>query len=579
MGSLRLRHAVGLVCVVAAIQAGAVGARAARDPAPFRTFHDFDVTLARTVRVMRGEAWAESLPVGHLVPPTQWGQGPAQLWAAVPGNSAEAQKMYKKEQPLFFLLSGLVPAALGLGPVSLRLGPLSVLWALTGLLGWAAHRLAGPRGLLAVGVLALLVPAGWQAAMMSLPGLGMMLGAALVLASVLASDRLRQPLGALAVGGCVAVAAWMGESAGDSVQVLAATLPTVVAGGIWGAVGRGTLPQRARAVAGMGAALGVAWVLVDRPWILRHTQGYLLSEASGGARPPGVWQFLSTVPSGLAGSLVGERFVGGYLETLGQSLLTPAGAGVVALGAVAGLAGRRRGALLWALSGPVALLVLLSLPEKTGDYYALAAVPGILLAAAVGIAGLGRLGLGGLAVGGAGLAVVCATVVHMDLQPVQRAICTDRGGVVLLQDPLACASVDPHPRIRPTLRIARELPASPETRRMAVAQWLHGLDMAPLWDSLPAQSTIWVLGGPQSPSDTAEVVALTSRSDLMVRTLPTDIQAWRARPTPGSGEQWVFLMGEVRAGTTLPPRWPAWLGKVEDYAGTGDIRVGRWLGP
>jgi|GEM_PF-4827580 len=564
------QRALAAVLVVGLVQAVVIGARGQRDPSPFRTFHTFDVTLARTVKVMRGEAWARSLPVGELIPPTWYGMGPPQMWAVVPGNAPDAAKMYKRQQPLFFLLAGALPAATGLGPLSLRLGPLALLWGLAGLLAWTAHRLAGPRALVAAGVLMLLVPAGWQTAMMALPGLGMMLGAALVTAGIVASDRLRSPVGAALVGLAVAVAAWMGESAGDTVQVLAVTLPTVVLGGLWGAVSKGSALQRLRAVVGAGLALGVARVLIDVPWILRHTQGYLLSEATGGGRPPDPFAFLHTVPTALLGNLVD-----GYLETLAWSLLTPAGAAVVALGLVAGLFTRHRLAMVWALGGPAALLVLLSMPEKTGDYYALVAVPGIVLAAAVGLSSLRRWGLVVLAAGSVATSVVLGTVAHLDLPPVKAAICQPSGGLWLLQDPLACASRDPHPRIRPTMRIARKIPGSVETRRTAVAQWLAGIEMVKVWPQIPPGSVIWIIGGNQSPVDTAEVSVLTQRADLLPRTLQGQAHNWRARPDLQGTEEWVFLLGDVRSGSTVPPKWPAYIGDLQDFGGTGDIRVGR----
>lgn len=570
MARWRTRRALGLVLAVGLAQAVLVGVRADRDPTPFRTFHAFDVTLARTVKVMRGEAWAQALPVADLVPNTWYGYGPPQMWAAVPGNTSEVDNMYKKQQPLFFLMAGAVPAALGLGPVTLRMGPMSVLWLMAALLGWTAHRLAGPRGLVAAVVLTLLLPTGWQTAMMSLPGLGMMCGAALVLAAVVASDGLRSLPGAVAVGACVAVASWMGESAGDTVQSLAVVLPAVVAGGAWGVLRRGTLGQRLSAVVGMALALGIARACIDVPWILRHTEGYILSEASGGGRPPDLWSFVHR-----ASTEVAYNLVNGYFETLAWSLLTPSGAVVVVLGLLGGLLAARRGQVVWALAGPAALLVLLSIPEKTGDYYALAGIPGIVLAASLGLSRLRAPGMLALAASGLALTVVHATVVHLDLRWTQWAICTPTGGLWLLQDPLACAPTRPDPKIRPTFRIARELPGSPETRRLAVNQWLNGLEMSEIWPQIPTGSVIWVVGGNQGPMDTAQVVALTRRPDLLVRQVAIEAHSWQARPDLGAPADWVFLLGEVRAGNTVSPKWPRYMADVEDYAGTGDIRIGR----
>ncbi len=566
----RMRAALLGLTGVLGLQALLVGARGARDPSPFRTFHEFDVTLALTAKVMRGEAWASSLPVAELVPNTRPGFGPPQMWAAVPGNSARTKKMYKKEQPLFFLLAGAIPAALGLGPVTLRLGPMALLGLLAGALGAAGHRLAGVPGMVAAALLMVLVPAGWQAAMMALPGLGMMLAAGVVLWLVLVSDRLRKLPWAPVVGAALGASSWMGESAGDTVQVLAVTLPTVVVGGLWGVADRGSGADRLRALAGLGVAVLVARQMIDVPWILRHTNGYLLSEASGGGRPPDLLSFLQSVPLVLARNLVN-----GYLETVAWSLLAPAGAALVAGGVLLGLLSKRWLAVLWAMSGSVALLVLLSMPEKTGDYYALAAVPGLVLAAAVGLGSTRRLGLAALGAGGLSLMVVFGTVVHLDLPATRRAICTPQGGTWLLQDPLACSHADPHPHVRPTLRIARELPGSPETRRTAVSQWLAGFQMAEVWAKMAPGSTVWVLGGTQSPTDTALVVALTTRSDILVHQLPTQSHYWQARPSLEGTEDWVFLLGTVQAGKTEPPRWPAWLGAIEDFGGTGDIRVGR----
>ncbi len=566
----RLRAAIVVVAVWMGIQAVLVGTRGLRDPSPYRTFHDFDVTLAQTVKIMRGEAWAPALPVAELVPNTQPGYGPPQMWARVPANSSGARRMYKREQPLFFLLAGLVPAVVGLGPVSLRLGPLAVLWALAGLLGWSAHRLAGVRGLLAAAGMMLLVPAGWQTSMMSLPGLGMMLGAGLVCATVLASDRLRHPLGAAAAGASVGVASWMGESAGDTVQVLAAVVPTLIAGGIWGLLAPGTGRQRVSALLGTGIALGVARLLVDVPWILRHTGGYLLSEASGGGRPPDLYSFLQTVPS-----VLGRNLVDGYAETLAHSLLAPAGALFVLIGVVAGLVSRYRAGVVWALCGPMGLLIVLSMPEKTGDYYALSATPGILLAGALGFSALGRVGTTLLTVLGSSLAVVMFTVIHMDLPVTHPIICAPVGAASLLQDPTACATKDPHPRIRPTMRIARHIPGAIEGRRLRVNEWLGGRQMKEIWPEIPQGSAVWILGASQSPIDVAQVGVMTRRPDTLVGRLPNQSRAWQLRTDLGGPEEWIVLLGTSNVGRSMSARWPMWVGEVEDFGGTGAIRVGR----
>ena len=564
------RRATGAVLAVLVLQAVLLGARGYRDPSPIRTFHRFDVTLAQTVKVMRGEAWAMDLPVQQLVPNTWYGQGPPQMWSAVPGNTEDGQKLYKKQQPLYFLLAGALPALLGLAPATLRLGPWMLLGAMAGLMGWTARRLAGPRALLAAALLILLVPAGWQTAMMSLPGLGLMLGASLVMAGVVASDWLRKPAGAVATGLAVAITAWMGESAGDAVQGLAVVVPVVVTGGMVGVGRRGTVGLRLRALMGIAIALGVAWACVDVAWLQKHTRGYLLSEATGGGRPPDLLTFLSTAPVGLL-----QNLVYGYGETLAWSLLAPVGAVVVGVGLAAGIWSQRRVEVLWALSGPLALLILLSMPEKASDYYALAAVPGLVLAAGLGLTALGRVGLALVGVGGTGLLVMMCTVIHLDTPPVKAAICTPEGSVWLLQDSLACAGTKPERQIRPTLRIARGLPGSPETRRMAVSQWLLGYQMESIWDRMAPGSVIWVVGGPRSPTDAALVVALTQRSDLIVRSLPVEANYWQARPALVGTEEWVFLMGQMGSGTATPPRWPSYLSRIEDFGGTGDIRVGR----
>ena len=502
MGRWRLRRALAVLLANVAFQAVNVSVRAHRVPFPYHTFHEFDTTLARTVKVMRGEAWAKSLPITELVPNTWYGFGPPQMWAAVPGNASDAR--WYKQQPLFFLLAGGVPAATGLGLASLRMGPFLLLWVLAGLAAWTAHRLAGVRAMLAAGVLVLLVPGGWQSAVMSMPGLGMMAGAGLVMAAVMASDRLRNPVGAALVGLAGAAASWMGESAGDAVQALAVVGPTIVVGGIWGVVARGGIRVRIQALLGTALSLWVLRQCIDLPWIMKHTRGYILSEASGSQQTKDFWSFLSTVPAAL-----GANLWYGYGETLAGSLLAPTGAALVGLGIVAGLLSRHRLAVLWALSGSTALLLILSMPDKAHDYYALAALPGLLVAAAVGLASLRKLGTVLVAVGGLSLTLVMGTVVHLDLPTVRVTVCAPLAGTVLLQDSMACGASRPQPKIRPSFRIAREVPGSTEEHRLAVSRSLSSAPMQAVLDQVPSDGMIWVLGGSRAPIDLVEVVLLT----------------------------------------------------------------------
>ncbi|HCH62918.1 MAG: hypothetical protein CL927_01765 [Deltaproteobacteria bacterium] len=569
MGRWRTRRALVVLLLIVAFQAVIVSVRSHRVPFPYHTFHEFDTTLARTVKVMRGEAWAKSLPIAELVPNTWYGYGPPQMWAAVPGNSDDA-RWYKKQQPLYFLLAGGVPAAVGLGPASMRMGPFLLLWVLAGLAAWTAHRVAGARGLLASGVLVLLVPAGWQSAVMSMPGLGMMVGAGLVMAAVVASDRLRNPIGAAVVGVAAAATSWMGESAGDAVQALAVVGPTVVVGGLWGVVARGRLRERLQALVGTAVALWVLRQCIDLPWIMKHTRGYILSEASGGRQMPDLLSFLSTVPAAL-----GANLWYGYGETLAGSLLAPVGAGVVGLGVVAGLVGRHRLAVVWALSGSTALLILLSMPDKAHDYYALAALPGLLVAAAMGLTSLRRLGSVVLGAAGVSLAVVMATVVHLDIPTVRVTVCSPVAGWLLLQDSMACGAGRPQPKIRPSFRIAREVPGSTEEHRLAVARSLAGPSMQGVLAEVPADGMIWVLGGSRAPIDLAEVVLLTHRSDVLVQGVAGIADTWSKRVDPGAPEEWVLLLGEVRTGALSARSWPAFVGQVEDMGGTELFRIGK----
>jgi len=368
----------------------------------------------------------------------------------------------------------------------------------------------------------------------------------------------------------VGVASWMGESAGDAVQVLVVVVPTLVVGGIWGVLSRGTLRERLRAVLGLAVGLGTARASVDLPWILRHTQGYILSEAAGGRQNAGFVAFLGKVPG-----VLGENLVDGYAETLVWSLLTPVGAAVVGLGVLAGLIGRQWAVVLWALVGPMSLLVVLSMPEKTGDYYLLAAVPGLVMAAAVGLASLRRAGMMVLLGGGIPLASVLLTVVHLDLPFTHRFVCNPVGALGLLQDPMACASVDPHPKIRPTLRIAREIAGAPEAKRMAVAQWLTGPHMESVLAQIPSDSVIWVVGMGQSPVDIAEVVMLTQRSDVLVRRVAVEAHPWQSRADLDATEEWVLLLGGLRSTPLQASSWPAYMGDVLDHGGTGYVRVGQ----
>ena len=569
MGRWRLRRALAVLLAIVAFQAVNVSVRAHRVPFPYHTFHEFDTTLARTVKVMRGEAWARSLPITELVPNTWYGFGPPQMWAVVPGNNGDA-RWYKKQQPLFFLLAGGVPAATGLGPASLRMGPFLLLWVLAALAAWTAHRLAGVRAMLAAGVLVLLVPGGWQSAVMSMPGLGMMAGAGLVMAAVMASDRLRNPVGAALVGVAGAAASWMGESAGDAVQALAVVGPTIVVGGLWGVVARGSIRARVQALLGTALSLWVLRACIDLPWILKHTRGYILTEASGGQQAPDFWSFLSTVPAAL-----GANLWYGYGETLAGSLLAPAGAVLVGLGIVAGLVSRHRLAVLWALSGSTALLLILSMPDKAHDYYALAALPGLLVAAAVGLASLRKLGTVLVAVGGLSLTLVMGTVVHLDLPTVRVTVCAPLAGTVLLQDSMACGASRPQPKIRPSFRIAREVPGSTEEHRLAVSRSLASAPIQSVLDQVPPDGMIWVLGGSRAPIDLAEVVLLTHRSDVLVQGVAGITTSWSTRLDPQAPEEWVVLLGEVRTGALSERSWPAFVGAVEDMGGNDLFRIGR----
>jgi hypothetical protein len=455
----------------------------------------------------------------------------------------------------------------------MRMGPFFLLWVLAGLSAWTTHRLVGARGLLAAGTLVLLVPAGWQSAVMSMPGLGMMVGAGLVMAAVIASNRLRNPIGAALVGVAAAAASWMGESAGDAVQALAVVGPTVVVGGIWGVVARGRVRERIQAVLGTGLALWVLRQCIDLPWIMKHTRGYILTEASGGQQAPDLLSFLTTVPAAL-----GANLWYGYGETLAGSLLAPMGAVLVGTGIVAGLVSRHRLAVLWALSGSTALLLLLSMPDKAHDYYALAALPGLLVAAAIGLASLRRAGTVLLGIGGLSLALVMATVVHLDLPDVRVTVCSPTAGMALLQDPMACGAGRPQPKIRPSFRIAREVPGSTEEHRLAVARSLADASMQEVLSQVPSSGMIWVLGESRAPIDLTEVVLLTHRSDVLVQGVAGIADTWAKRVDPGAPEEWVILLSEVRTGALSERSWPAFVGAVDDMGGNDLFRVGR-LGP
>jgi hypothetical protein len=237
--------------------------------------------------------------------------------------------------------------------------------------------------------------------------------------------------------------------------------------------------------------------------------------------------------------------------------------------------GRQRAVVLWALVGPIALLVVLSMPEKTGDYYLLAAVPGLVMAAAVGLASMQRAGMVVLLGGAIPLASVLLTVTHLDLPFTHRFVCTPVGAMVLLQDPMACAAVDPHPKIRPTLRIAREIPGAPEARRMAVAQWLAGPHMSSILSQIPPNSVIWVVGMGQSPVDIAEVVMMTQRSDVLVRRVAVQAHPWQSRADLDATEEWVVLLGSLRDGPLGASSWPHYMGDILDHGGTGDVRIGQ----
>lgn len=527
---------------------------------PNPTFHSFDVLLVQTARVLHGDGWARSLPVVELGPVDKPGIGPAELWASVPSNAGDQVHNYKKSQPLSLLVMALLPGLLGVGAATLRLGPFLVLWALVAVLAAGVstrHRRA------AVWVaLLLFVPSGWQVALLGLPSLGMMLATGLVAAVVLASKGLRRPGLGVLTGVALGVGTWTGESAGDALLVLICGAPLLVAGAGWGVLeARGA--KRLVPIGVLGAAAAAAWVLVDRPWLELHLGAYVLREASVEAGP-GLWM-----------TLWQHLLYEGYPDAVVRSLLTPVGAVCVGLGVLWALSDRRsRLPALVLVSGPLVLLLVLSMPDKAGDYYALPAVPPLILAAALGVSQQDRRvrwGVGALV----GWLVVSSGLhlsLHSEVAGAMR--CSPAGAMLIDQTVKPCVRSLDKLRTRHSLRTMRGMVSNRVALRRQQVAWLtHGPGRAWL-EGLPRGADLVVLDDGKVDADAALVAALVVRPDLVARSLPDGPRGIAGVRFDGAGGAYLIRLAHSGRQGVGGGGAPPWLLHAKTHAVGDTVWVG-----
>ena len=561
---LRAAGAALALLLLFALHAGVDMAWVHRIPAQEKTFHDHDLRLLRHPLILRGQYWAPQLPADELVPPTWPGKGPYDLFAGALRNEGDGLRSYRTLAPLGSLVSALPATLLGLSLQTVRLGPLALL-ALLLVAAFDTGRWLGRgpdddglrAGLFAAFALGML-PLTWLGTLVGVPTLGNMAGVLLALWALLRSDGLSKPGFSALAGVMMALSARWGESVGDG---LACLLALAGPAGVVLALALNRLLARKDPWPLLGAPAAAALFLcvLDRPWLENHLRGYILDQANvgGSAAAP----LLPRLASNL----------GDYHQALLWSLLGPAGLALVGLGLLLGFSRlRRQPALLVLMASPVSGLLALSLSAKGNDYYAAPVVPGLVLAAAVGLALLPRRGwmLGLPLLGWSGLSWLVTA--HLDTAALSSLACRRPVRVWIAGDPTRC---DPaggkEEAIYQWFRQWRRKPGRERQGRRAIGDWLMVGDGRRWLEGLGPGSLV-ILQVPPGPGGGADVVQLIGQSERP-DTLFHRVEGGMADARSEALVAWARAEGRPLQLLTFAPYM---------HTGSGDIqRPTGWLGP
>ncbi len=551
---------------------GAVNvARFTRVPYPAKTFHDYDVKLVKTPMVLRGHAWASDLPVVDLVPPDWPGLGPVDLLKGTARNDGRINT-YQTAVPLWFLVSAAWPAAVGITPLTVRMGPLLVL-ALYALLMFDIGRsLAGRRAGFVVGAAATLVPVAYQGAWVGLPALGNMCGVALAIALLLRSDGLARWRWAPLVGAACALSTRWGESAGEGVESAAALVgPILITGGV--ALAR-LLKRRPAGVVGAALAGTVFVPLLHHEWVLRHLMKYVYSEA-------GVQEVSAVgLPEIDPLALIAEN-AWAYPEALYYSLLTPV---VVALVAAAlpfflRLCALRTG---WraavVASSPMTAWLVLTLSEKSNDYYGAPMVPGLCVILGVGLLAVPRIGRWLAAGGLAALAASWLAVAHNDLPGVRERICTPPLDALIAAHAEHCQRFETFPQMEHWFRRWRGDPNTHIATRARLAQWILEGRGRQVFDALPTRSLVLIVAPLREETDVVMLLGQALRPDVLLQWIPRPAGPQGVAARLLADHDHIFALTfpkEPDRVESRPQELPQWLSAVQHLAETGDVSMSQ----
>lgn len=390
-----------------------------RDPTPLPTWHEHPVLQAATARFLAGDLDASSAIFlfsggphgGFSQPPVEPAFGLFML------NSPGWTEAYLNTLPLTWVLTSLVPRAVGFSPAAVLFGQELLILALGASVVAAAARRSSPWGAAVAGLWVMLLPGVLLGLRTGLAVSGAMVMVALCLSLLLRLLDRGSVATAVAAGATVLVASRMGETAGESLLALA-----VLCGPVLLVAARLARRQRAAAV----ALLVSATALLDWRWLVHHLRTYVLPE-SGSA-------------GGVVLESVGQRALW-YAQQLGLGLLglpTALALGAVLVGALARRWTWTKTVLAAAL---VPLSVALLLSEKVNDQYLIMLLGPAALALVLGLRRTPLLLLGAcLSAGGWWLAE------RPDLS--RHIACSVPARWALIGDPAACDPLPQHEQIR-----------------------------------------------------------------------------------------------------------------------------------
>jgi hypothetical protein len=478
-----------------------------REPAPTKTFHDYDEILIKYPSVMRGDAWSHGFPLFDLVPNSWPGYGPADVYKGMFINAESLGQSYKTSTPISYVISSVIPALFGISLWTTRLGSWPLFFICSLCIFDIGRRLKNAELGLYSALMFGFLPVAYQGMRIGIPTLGNMTGISIALWALVASNNGKNWFLAAFTGLAIALSARWGESVGDALSCLAALSgPTIIASLL--ALSHFNKQNRLKSLAGLTIAGAVGYLMLDLKWIKHHTERYVLSEAGLNTGD----SFVSTGSSTISDN------PWRYFEALRESLMLDHHFAISVVGFVLCLMAFRHNKRLGIiLASPIGAWIILNSSSKGQDFYAAPMIPSLSVLGGMAIYTISKLnrwlGIVVLAWFASGWILYS----HLDIPSIRQLACTNPVFGIATRDAAYCNhSPLPERAVYQWFRKWRQPPGEQEIRRREIANWLLKGSGRKVIESLPMNSMVMMLAPPGDDGDVLAVLIPTIRPDLFV---------------------------------------------------------------